>query len=74
MLRMGVIVVVLPWRHCHCHCHPAGGAGAIIAGLAVASSMLRVLQVVMVSGELMGWYYLPCGSCQGWVLQKIEVL
>ena len=71
-----------------CHC-PAGSTGAIVAGLmiaslmqvggvVVASSVLRVLQVVMVSGELTGnWYYLPCGivlSCQGRDLEKIEVL
>ena len=52
---------------------PACDAGAIVTGLVVASStqvggavaaslMLRVLQVVVVSGELTGWYYLPCGS------------
>ena len=66
----------------------ASGAGAVVTGLMVALStqvgrvvvvslMLRVLQVVMVSGESMSWYYLPCGivpSCQGWDLKKIEVL
>ena len=30
------------------------GAGVVITGVVVASSMLRVLQVVMVSGELSG--------------------
>ena len=57
-------------------------SGAIVAGLAVVLSTqggvalltLRVLWVVVVSGELTGWCYLPCGSCQGWHLEKIEVL
>ena len=70
-LGIGVVVIaMLLWRCCRrCRC-PAGGAGAVVAGLMVASSMLRVLQVVMVSGELTGWYYLPCSSCQGRDLEK----
>ena len=81
-------LLLLSGGHDSRHCRPAGGAGAVVAGLVVASLMqvggvvvvslaLRVLRVVVVSGELTGWYYLPCGivlSCQGWDLEKIEVL